>query len=77
MSNQKKELKLSNVIQFLESMGRAPLSAADYVASVTALNVDASQQQALLTRDHAALNKLLDGRNQMYFMVVAEEQVLQ
>jgi len=56
-------------------MGRTPVSAADYAASVATLNVDASQQQALLSRDHAALNALLDGRAKMHcFVVAADEQ---
>lgn len=60
---------MSNVIQFLEAMGRNPgvhgLSAADYAASVALLEIDEAQQQALLDRDHAALNDLLEGRPKM------------
>jgi hypothetical protein len=67
-------LILSNVIQFLEAMGRSPVSTAEYAASVAALNIDATQQQALLSRDHAALSGLLDGRKKMYFMVVAADE---
>lgn len=73
-TNQPEESILSNVIQFLEAMGRAPLSSAEYAASVTALNIEAAQQQALLNRYHAALNELLDGRAKMYFMVAAADE---
>lgn len=61
---------MSNVIQFLEHMGRRPaLSAADYSATVAELDVDGSQRQALLERNHEALNDLLDGRPKMFFYV--------
>lgn len=66
---------MSNVIQFLEAMGRKPtLSPADYVATVAALDVDDEQREALFERDHAGLNKLLDGRTQMMFMVNAPDE---
>lgn len=53
---------MSNVIQFLESMGRNPaMSAAQYAAAVDALNVSDSQKLALSQRDHAQLNVLLGG----------------
>ena len=60
---------MSNVIQFLEAMGRNPgvhgLSAADYAASVASLEIDDAHRQALLDRDHAVLRDLVDGRPQM------------
>ena len=64
---------MSNVIQFLEAMGRNPgvhgASAADYAASVALLEIDGAQQQALLDRNPAALNGLLDGRSKMMFYI--------
>lgn len=64
---------MSNVIQFLEAMGRNPgihgLSASDYAATVASLEIDGAQRQALLDRDHAALNDLLDGRPKMMFYI--------
>lgn len=64
---------MSNVIQFLEAMGRNPgvhgASAADYAASVALLDIDGAQRQALLARDPWALNGLLEGRAKMFFMV--------
>ena len=64
---------MSNVIQFLEAMGRNPVihgaSAADYAATVALLEIDGAQQQALLDRDPAALNDLLDGRRRMMFYI--------
>lgn len=57
---------MSNVIQFLETLGSNPaqgrLSAADYEAVVASLDADRAQQQALLASDHVALNDLLGGR---------------
>ena len=67
---------MSNVIQFLESLGRNPASAlphADYAAAVAALEIDDAQRQALLDRDHAALNGLLGGRAKVYCLVAPAE----
>ena len=64
---------MSNVIQFLEAMGRNPgvhgLSAADYAASVALLEIDGAQQQALLDRNAVAINDLLEGRSRMFLLV--------
>lgn len=56
---------MSNAIQFLEALGRTPLSAAGYAATVTALHVEEAQRKALLERDHITLNDLIDGRTTM------------
>lgn len=54
---------MSNVIQFLESLGNRPaLSAAEYAANVAALDVDVAQQRALLDRDQSTLGDLLGRR---------------
>ena len=57
---------MSKVIQFLESMGSSAsmhnMSAEAYSAAVAALDVDQLQRDALLQRDHAALNASLGGR---------------
>jgi len=64
---------MSNAIQFLEAMGSnaalGRLSAAGYAAAVAQLDADEAQQQALLDRNHVALNDLLDGRPKMVFFV--------
>lgn len=64
---------MSNVIQFLESMGSnaAPnrFSTTQYAATLASLDIDDSQRQALLNRDHVALNNLLEGRSEMCCMV--------
>jgi len=64
---------MSNVIRFLEAMGRNPgihgLTAADYAASVALLGIDRAQQQALLDRNPLALNDLLDGRPKMFLLI--------
>lgn len=60
---------MSNVISFLETLGRAPASAGrsadDYAAAVAALDVGDDARAALLARDAAALNDLLGGRLRM------------
>lgn len=60
---------MSNVIQFLETLGGSAaltrLSAAEYAASVAALDVDDVERQALINRDQDTLNGLLGGRYDM------------
>lgn len=70
---------MSNVIRFLEALGSNPaltrLSVADYEAVVASLDADAAQQQALLGRNHSALNDLLGGRaERMMLMQWAPEE---
>ncbi len=65
---------MSNVIQFLEAAGRTPtMSPAHYAAAVQALDVNDAQRQALLARDHAGLNDLLDGRTKMYCYIATPD----
>jgi hypothetical protein len=68
---------MSNVIQFLETMGSnaamARMSAADYLATVAALDADESSRQALFARDSVKLGAALDARPFMMCMVVAPE----
>lgn len=60
---------MSNVIAFLESMGKdaayAAQSPESYKSAVDALCVDDAERQALLARDAAGLNDLLGGRMKM------------
>lgn len=60
---------MSNAIQFLETLGRNPAlihsSAQAYAQAVAELDVDDMQRSALLDRDHAVLNALLEGRARM------------
>ena len=65
---------MSNIIRFLETMGRKPISPADYAATVAALEVGASQRKALLDRDQDALNELLDGRRQLKCAIFAADE---
>ena len=71
------ESLVSNVIRFLESLGgsaRGQISAADYAATVVALEgVEAEHRQALLDRNVPALNELLDGRSKMFCMIIAPD----
>ncbi|MGH8076816.1 MAG: hypothetical protein ACREPE_05760 [Lysobacter sp.] len=69
---------MSNVIQFLESLGRnsalTQLSAAEYAATVAALDANDEQRHALLTGDHAGLTDLLGGREQLLCVVFAPDE---
>jgi hypothetical protein len=68
---------MSNAIQFLESLGRNPALIQRpiefYMEAVAALEVDEAQRQALLSKDHVALNSLLDGRVRMLCAVCAPD----
>ena len=68
---------MSNVIQFLESMGKdaalSMMSHEEYTAEVKALGVDDVAQHALLNRDHETLNGLLGGRMKMMMQLVPAE----
>ena len=65
---------MSNVIRFLETMGRKPISPADYAATVASLEMGAPQRKALLDRDQDALNELLDGRRQLRCAIFAADE---
>jgi len=60
---------MSNVIAFLESLGKdaalADQSPEAYAAAVDALGLDDAPRRALLARDAAGLNDLLGGRMKM------------
>lgn len=57
---------MSEVIRFLESMGRNPaMTAGEFAANVAALDADDAHKQALLQRDGISLNDLLGGRERM------------
>ena len=68
---------MSNVIQFLESMGKdaalSNMSPEEYTTAVKALGVDDVAKHALLSRDHAALNNTLGGRIKMMMVLVPAE----
>lgn len=69
---------MSNVMQFLESMGAnaamARMNAAEYAAAIARLDADDASREALVLRDHAKLNALLDGRPFMMCMVAAPKE---
>lgn len=65
---------MSNVIQFLESMGRSPLSATEYAASVASFDINEGQKRALLDRDHAALSEQMGGAKKMVFAIMAADE---
>lgn len=64
---------MSNMVQFLETLGSNPaltkLSAAEFEAMVANLDVDDAQRQALVARDGAALNDMLGGRERMLCVI--------
>lgn len=66
---------MSKAIQFLEALGSNPgkLSAAEYAANVSALDVDAAQRQALMDRDQETLGGLLGGRDKMRCLIMPVE----
>ena len=69
---------MSDAIRFLESMGSdsslSRLSAEEYAATVAYLDVEPSQQRALIDRDHAALSDLLGGRQTLLCSVFAPDE---
>jgi hypothetical protein len=58
---------MSNVINFLESLGARPaLSPIQFAAAVAEAGADSEQERALLARDPARLSELLEGRARIY-----------
>lgn len=68
---------MSNVIQFLESMGKdaslSNMSNEEYTAAVKALSVDDVAQHALLTRDQDALNDSIGAYKKMMMLLLPAE----
>ncbi len=68
---------MSNVIQFLESMGKdaslGNMSQEEYTASVKALGIDDQAQHALLNRDQNALNDSIGAYKKMMMILVPAE----
>ncbi|MEO7252031.1 MAG: hypothetical protein ABIW30_05415 [Arenimonas sp.] len=66
---------MSNVIQFLEKLGRGVggESAEVYCAAVEQLGVDEALRDALLRKDQAALNALLGARHNVMMALVPAE----
>lgn len=66
---------MSNVIQFLETLGRRPpMAGADYTAAVAGLGLNTEHANALLSRDASQLSKALDGRPTMLCVVAMPEE---
>ena len=68
---------MSNVIQFLESMGKnaalGNMSPEEFTAAVKALNVDDAAQHALLNRDQNALNDSIGIYKKMMMLLLPAE----
>jgi hypothetical protein len=65
---------MSNVVQFLETLGASPtLSAAGFISAVDASNLDEATRDALLKRDAEGINRLLGGRTAMRCMVATPD----
>ena len=66
---------MSNVIQFLESMGAnatmARMSISDFEAAVAALNADEDQRDSLRRGDANRLGDQLNGRDMMFCVVTS------
>lgn len=65
---------MSNVVQFLEAMGRHPalLSDTDYIRAVMDAGLDDSSREALLLRNVDGLAQALDARSPMFcFSLIA------
>ncbi len=69
---------MSNVIQFLESMGAnaamARMSISDYQAAVAALNADDDQRDSLLRGDARKLGDQLNGRDTLLCLVFSPSE---
>ncbi|GAB3383622.1 hypothetical protein [Lysobacter fragariae] len=66
---------MSNVIQFLETMGKnAALSPIQYATAVAGLDIDADQRRALLDRNHQALSNTLGGRSKMMCLILPPDE---
>ena len=65
---------MSTVIRFLETLGRTQLSAAEYTASVAALDVEGRHRKALMDKDTDALSGMLGGRRKLMFAVMAADE---
>lgn len=65
---------MSNVVQFLETLGASPtLTANGYANAVEALGLDEGVRDALLARDAGGLNRLLEGRAAMRSLIVTPD----
>jgi hypothetical protein len=65
---------MSNVIRFLETLGREPAATPEaYARAVQALDVDPQVRDALLRRDRAALDRLLGARHNIMIALVPAE----
>jgi hypothetical protein len=66
---------MSNVIQFLESMGAnanmARMSISDYEAAVAALNADENQRESLRKGDASRLGDQLNGRDVLFCLITS------
>lgn len=60
---------MSQVIQFLEQLGRDAAQTTDYAARVAALDIEPAARAALIGRDAAELNRVVGGRKQSYCLV--------
>jgi hypothetical protein len=63
-----------NTIQFLETLGSQASASLDYEAAVAELQVSKQERDALLDRNHAALNDVLGGRAKMFFGIMAPHE---
>lgn len=69
-------MQVTDVVGFLESLGSRSqdVSPDTYAAEVAALQVEASQREALALKDVAALSEAMGGRAAMMCMIWAPDQ---
>jgi hypothetical protein len=65
---------VSNVIRALEVLGRAPVRAGQYAATIGGFALGHEERKAMLDRDHATLNELMGGTKKMVFAIMAADE---
>lgn len=65
---------MSNVIRALETLGRSPMQASHYAATIDSFVLDRAERKAMLDRDHATLNELMGGTKKMVFAIMAADE---
>ena len=65
---------MSNVIRFLETAGRKPLSSAEFATIVALLDADSDQKQALLDHDSSKLAHLMGEDRDLCCLIVVPDE---
>jgi hypothetical protein len=65
---------VSNIIRALEALGRRPMQAGHYAATIDSFVLGREERKAMLDRDHATLNELMGGTKKMVFAIMAADE---